>query len=241
MGVGSQRHAPAALPPGKTRYPLYRRLGGPKGRSGRARKISPPPGFDPQTVQPVASCYTDCAIPAPRFHGVVTVMTGLTRFPRIKIRTLRPRRRHLVLHDLVKLRADWRQQRSSCAIRKILLWNTECNAITTGIFKKCEIELRIYKVTAVLPTLQVKFGSTLYSLSYKGIPYSTFQVMVVLSAVQAKVTFCRRTLFTDVLSLKQAHIRTHEWDAPTVLSAQPIKRKVKVCTVQTVRIMRNRR
>ena len=23
-GVGGQRHAPAALPPGKTRYPLYR-------------------------------------------------------------------------------------------------------------------------------------------------------------------------------------------------------------------------
>ena len=33
-GVGGQRHAPAALPPGKTRYPLYRRLGGPQGRSG---------------------------------------------------------------------------------------------------------------------------------------------------------------------------------------------------------------
>ena len=30
--VGGQRHAPAALPPGKTRYPLYRRLGGPLGR-----------------------------------------------------------------------------------------------------------------------------------------------------------------------------------------------------------------
>ena len=30
-GVGGQRHAPAALPPGKTRYPLYRRLGGPQG------------------------------------------------------------------------------------------------------------------------------------------------------------------------------------------------------------------
>jgi hypothetical protein len=27
-GVGGQRHAPAALPPGKTRYPLYRRLDG---------------------------------------------------------------------------------------------------------------------------------------------------------------------------------------------------------------------
>jgi hypothetical protein len=42
MGVGGQQHAPAALPPGKTRYPLYRRLGVPQGRSGRVRKISPP-------------------------------------------------------------------------------------------------------------------------------------------------------------------------------------------------------
>ena len=41
MGVGGQRHAPAALPPGKTRYPLYRRLGGTQGRSGQVRKISP--------------------------------------------------------------------------------------------------------------------------------------------------------------------------------------------------------
>jgi hypothetical protein len=30
------------LAPGKTRYPLYRRLGGPQGRSGQMRKISPP-------------------------------------------------------------------------------------------------------------------------------------------------------------------------------------------------------
>jgi hypothetical protein len=28
--VGGQQHAPAALPPAKTRYPLYRRLGGPQ-------------------------------------------------------------------------------------------------------------------------------------------------------------------------------------------------------------------
>jgi hypothetical protein len=62
--VGGQRHAPAALPPGMTRYPLYRRLGGPQGRSGQVLKISPPPGFDPQTVQLVASRYTGCAIPA---------------------------------------------------------------------------------------------------------------------------------------------------------------------------------
>ena len=47
--------------PGKTRYPLYRRLGEPQGRSGQVRKISPPPGFDPRTLQPVASRYTDYA------------------------------------------------------------------------------------------------------------------------------------------------------------------------------------
>ena len=59
-GVGCQRHALAALPPGKTRYPLYRRLGGPQGRSGRVRKnLAPPPVFDPRTVQPVASRCTD--------------------------------------------------------------------------------------------------------------------------------------------------------------------------------------
>ena len=58
-GVGGNRHAPAALPPAKTRYPLYRRLGGPQDRSGRVRKISPQPGIDSRTVQPVASRYTD--------------------------------------------------------------------------------------------------------------------------------------------------------------------------------------
>ena len=64
MWMGCQRHALAALPPGKTRYPLYRWLGRPHSRSGRVRKISLPPGFDPQTIQPVASSYNDCVIPA---------------------------------------------------------------------------------------------------------------------------------------------------------------------------------
>ena len=61
MRVGGQHHAPAALPPGKTRCPLYRRLGGPQGWSGRVRKISPPTGIRSWTVQPVASRYTDWA------------------------------------------------------------------------------------------------------------------------------------------------------------------------------------
>ena len=63
MGVGGQRHAPAALLPGKTQYPLYNRLGGPQDHSGWVWKISPSPGFDPRTVQPVASRNTDWFIP----------------------------------------------------------------------------------------------------------------------------------------------------------------------------------
>jgi hypothetical protein len=65
MGVGGQHHAPAALPSGKR--PGTHCIGGwvgSQGRSGRLRKISPPPGFDPRTVQPVASRYTDWAISA---------------------------------------------------------------------------------------------------------------------------------------------------------------------------------
>ena len=57
-------------PPGKTRYPLYRRPGEPQDRSGRVRKISPLPGFDPRTVQPGASRCTDWAIPA---HIVISI------------------------------------------------------------------------------------------------------------------------------------------------------------------------
>jgi hypothetical protein len=71
MGVGGQRHAPATLPPGMTQYPLYRRLGKPQGRSGRVLKISPPPGFDPRTVQLVASRYTNYVIPAHLYMKVV--------------------------------------------------------------------------------------------------------------------------------------------------------------------------
>jgi hypothetical protein len=41
MGVGGQRHTSAALSPGKTQYPLYRRLGGPQGQSHRCVKSRP--------------------------------------------------------------------------------------------------------------------------------------------------------------------------------------------------------
>jgi hypothetical protein len=58
-GEGSASRPGRSLSPGKTRYPLYRSLGGPQGRSGQVRKISPVPRFDPRIVQPVANRFTD--------------------------------------------------------------------------------------------------------------------------------------------------------------------------------------
>ena len=48
------------LPPGKTRYPFNRRLGGPQGQSGRAENLIPTRSQS-QTVQPIVSHYTDSA------------------------------------------------------------------------------------------------------------------------------------------------------------------------------------
>jgi hypothetical protein len=56
MGVGG--HVLADLLPGKRPGTQCRRGDQP----GQVHKISSPPGFDPQTVQTVASHYTDYAI-----------------------------------------------------------------------------------------------------------------------------------------------------------------------------------
>jgi hypothetical protein len=73
-GMGGLHHAPAALPPGKTRYPMYRRMGGPHWGPGRVQKISPSPGFDLRTVQAVAIRYTDWANPAHQLIGCLLHM-----------------------------------------------------------------------------------------------------------------------------------------------------------------------
>ena len=53
------------IPGMDTRYPSYRKLGGALGPVSCARKIVPPPTFEPGTVQSVASQYTDYTISAP--------------------------------------------------------------------------------------------------------------------------------------------------------------------------------
>jgi len=48
------------LPQGETRYPFYRRLGGPQVRSGQTENLVPT-GIRSRTAQPVVSRYTDGA------------------------------------------------------------------------------------------------------------------------------------------------------------------------------------
>jgi hypothetical protein len=63
MEVDGQRHASAALPPGKNRYHRIGGWVGPRAGLDGCGKSLPQPGFDPRTVQPVARRYTDWAIP----------------------------------------------------------------------------------------------------------------------------------------------------------------------------------
>jgi len=51
-GVGGQRNPPGRFTPGKDPVPIYRRLDGPQGRSGRVRKISPQRDSVPRPSSP---------------------------------------------------------------------------------------------------------------------------------------------------------------------------------------------
>ena len=79
-GVGGQRLAPAALPPVK-RAGSHCTGGwvGPRAGLDECGKSRPPPGFDPRTVQAVASRYTDWAIAA---HSDVTLYRKTVRTER---------------------------------------------------------------------------------------------------------------------------------------------------------------
>jgi len=52
------------LPPGKTQYPFYRRLGGPQGRSGMAENLVPT-GIRSRTAQPGSSVAIPTELPGP--------------------------------------------------------------------------------------------------------------------------------------------------------------------------------
>ena len=64
--VCGQHHTPAAFISGKDPVPLVQEAGWAPEPLWIGSENLAPPGFDPRTFQPVASRYTDWAIPAPR-------------------------------------------------------------------------------------------------------------------------------------------------------------------------------
>jgi len=71
-GMGGHRHAPATLLPGKTRYLLHRRLGGPQGRSGRVRKIPLTTGI--RSSDRPARSELLCWLPYPGSHNMYNII-----------------------------------------------------------------------------------------------------------------------------------------------------------------------
>ena len=74
---------PGRFTPGKTWYPMCRRLGGLRAGVGGCGKSRPPRGFDPRTVKPVASRYTDWATAA--YNS--TLLTTKVLKPSVGLRT----------------------------------------------------------------------------------------------------------------------------------------------------------
>jgi hypothetical protein len=62
------------LTPGEDLLPIVQEAGWASGWAGQVWKISPPLGFDPWTIQPVGSHYTDYATRPPEAVRSVTIL-----------------------------------------------------------------------------------------------------------------------------------------------------------------------
>jgi hypothetical protein len=71
----------ATLPPEKTRYPLYRRLGESRGRSTRLRKISPPTGIRSQGRPARSESLYRLSYPGLRILSETRFNCHITAFP----------------------------------------------------------------------------------------------------------------------------------------------------------------
>ena len=83
-GGGGPTPRPGQFTSGNDTVLRYRRLGGPQVPSGRVRKISPPPDFDPRTVEHVACRLPGCTISVHaekcRANFVLCVMLSCTYY-----------------------------------------------------------------------------------------------------------------------------------------------------------------
>jgi hypothetical protein len=83
-GEGSASRPGRTLPQGKTRYPLYRRLGGPQGRSGQVRKISSHTGIQsPDRLGRSQSLYR-LSYPGPQL-GEEPCVNNINNFPKMMV------------------------------------------------------------------------------------------------------------------------------------------------------------
>ena len=116
------------LPPGKTRYPFYRRLGGSQRQSGRAENLVPT-GIRSRTVQPVVSRYIDWA-------------TGPTYFIYTEINLFIQHVTTFRLFVDVKATANWRHLSTPLLVRYILRklqppsWKSDLTAQEENLNKK---------------------------------------------------------------------------------------------------------
>ena len=80
--MGGQHHTPTALPPVRTWYPLYSRLGGPQSRSGRVRTTLAPTGIRCPDLPFRIASLSGCAISAHYiyiyiYHRLISVFEAL--------------------------------------------------------------------------------------------------------------------------------------------------------------------
>jgi hypothetical protein len=75
--VCGQHHASAAFTPGKDPVPVVQEAEWTPEPVWLGPENLAQPGFDPRTFQPVASRYTDYAIPAPEMCRLVIIECGL--------------------------------------------------------------------------------------------------------------------------------------------------------------------
>jgi hypothetical protein len=131
----------------------YRRLVEPQVRSGLVQKISPPPGFDPRTVKPVASRYNDYAILA--LQSVVKRLfqrNGTVQSPIIHVRA-RSVVPHMFFYHLVCINMNdlkTRQMGGKKITRCFILY---CPAVDLCNVLKCRIPTYIVALSRTCPSL----------------------------------------------------------------------------------------
>ena len=122
------------LSPGKTRYPFYRRLCGPQGRSGRAENLANT-GIRSRTVQPVDSRYTDW-LPRPTKWTLCNINTEWTSW--LNTLTLETK----IMHESLR--------KSSEAVRKFATEQTKGGMQNGSVHCKREIFFPSPRLTLLL-------------------------------------------------------------------------------------------